>query len=240
MRSSKAPFPPLQMVLTVTVGILLFVGFTSGFPPRPRRISFAWNPVPGSGTSAIASKLSLRRLENHRALPLSFEPNLGQMREPVDFLSRGPLYTLFLTATEARFLLHSSSAPRGMRKGCASSSASVVCDGIHTTPSPAALRMRLVGANPDAAKQGLEELPGKVNYFLGNDPANWRNNIGSYAKVEYRAVYPGIDLVYHGAHRELEYDFIVAPKADPRAISLDFVDARALVLRPQGDLLIQA
>ncbi|MBI4464852.1 MAG: SBBP repeat-containing protein [Acidobacteria bacterium] len=87
----------------------------------------------------------------------------------------------------------------------------------------AVLRMRLVGANPAPEITGMEELPGKVNYFIGNDPEKWRTNVATYAKVLYEDVYPGIDVVYYGNQRQLEYDFVVAPGADPRAIRLAFL-----------------
>jgi len=74
------------------------------------------------------------------------------------------------------------------------------------------IRMRLVGANASAAVTGADELPGKSNYFIGNDPKKWRTNVPNYAKVEYQSVYPGVDLVYYGNQGgQLEYDFVVAP-----------------------------
>jgi len=88
--------------------------------------------------------------------------------------------------------------------------------------SSTVLRMRLVGANANAAVTGAGELPGKTNYFLGNDPKKWRTNVPTYAQVKYQGVYPGVDLVYYGNQGgQLEYDFVVAPGADPSAIVLD-------------------
>jgi hypothetical protein len=86
--------------------------------------------------------------------------------------------------------------------------------------APAVLHMELVGANAAAKVTGLEELPGKSNYFIGNDPKKWRTNVPNYAKVKYANVYPGVDLVYYGNQGQLEYDFVVAPGADPRQITL--------------------
>src|SRR2546430_5784455 len=80
--------------------------------------------------------------------------------------------------------------------------------------------MKLVGANQAANVTALDELPGKTNYFVGNDPKKWRTDVPTYGKVKYEAVYPGIDLVYYGNQRQLEYDFVVAPGADPKAITL--------------------
>ena len=70
--------------------------------------------------------------------------------------------------------------------------------------------MKFVGANPAPQVVGVDELPGKSNYFIGNDPAKWQTNVPSYAKVKYEGVYPGVDLVYYGNQRQLEYDFVVA------------------------------
>ena len=81
--------------------------------------------------------------------------------------------------------------------------------------------MKLVGANPNPKIVGMEELPGKSNYFIGNDPKKWRTNVPNYAKVKYANVYPGVDLVYYGNQGKLEYDFVVQPGADPRQIALD-------------------
>jgi len=86
--------------------------------------------------------------------------------------------------------------------------------------APAVLRMKLVGANSHAKVSGLEELPGKSNYFIGNDAKKWHTNVPNYAKVKYANVYPGVDLVYYGNQGQLEYDFVVQPGADPRSIEL--------------------
>ena len=110
------------------------------------------------------------------------------------------------------------------------------------------VRMKLVGANPQAKVSGLDELPGKSNYFIGNDPKKWRTNVPNYAKVKYANVYPGVDLVYYGNQRQLEYDFVVQPGADPRQIVLDvgagLVPAQGhlqgvpLRVDPTGDLVV--
>ena len=99
------------------------------------------------------------------------------------------------------------------------------------------LSVELVDINPDAQIEGLNSLAGKVNYFIGRDPANWRTNVPTYAKVRYRSIYLGIDLVYYGRdQRQLEYDFIVAPGADPASIRLRFQGAEHLTLDSAGDL----
>jgi Beta-propeller repeat/FG-GAP-like repeat len=118
--------------------------------------------------------------------------------------------------------------------------------------------MRFLGANADASLVGLDELPGKSNYFLGSDPGKWRANVPTYSRVKYASIYRGIDLLYYGNQRQLEYDLVVAPGANPNAIQWQ-VDrlapdapgdktreeqaswrGAALRIEPNGDLLVSA
>ena len=154
-----------------------------------------------------------RVVDSYGKLPLSFEANRGQTAPQVKFLARGPGYTLFLTPDAAVLSL-------GRQK------------------TNAVLRMKLQGANAPASVTGADALPGKSNYFIGSDPNQWRTNVPTYGAVKYAAVYPGIDLVYHGNQRLLEYDFLVAPGADPQAIGIRFQGARKLTVNRDGALVI--
>jgi hypothetical protein len=98
--------------------------------------------------------------------------------------------------------------------------------------------MRLVGAKASPIVEGLDELPGKSHYFIGNNPDKWRTQIPTFARVRYRSVYPGVDLIYYGNRRELEYDFVVASGADPSAIALDFHGARKVSIDDHGDAML--
>lgn len=148
-------------------------------------------------------------------LPLSFEANRGQTDSRVQFLSRGGGYNLFLTSGDALLQL------RGREKGK---------DG-------SLFNMKLLGANSHVVAKGADELPGKANYFIGRDAARWHTNVPMYAKVTYKSIYPGIDLVYYGYQGQLEYDFIVAPQRNPQSIHLKFGGARAEV-DSAGDLIL--
>ena len=108
-------------------------------------------------------------------------------------------------------------------------------------PEAAVVRMRFEGAqaNRQPVLEGLERLPGRSNYFIGNDPKQWHTDIPQYAKVRYQGLYPGIDLVAYGNPQRLEYDFVVAPGVDPDVIRLAFEGAEALRLGEDGDLRIQ-
>jgi hypothetical protein len=156
----------------------------------------------------------LNASQSYGRLPLSFEANQGQSEHPSSFLSRGTDYTLFLSGSDALLELRN-----------AQSRSSVV-------------RMNLVGSNPKSAGIGMDTLPGRVNYLVGNDSSKWRTDIPTYAKVRYEEVYPGVDVVYYGNHRQLEYDFIVAPGADPDRIKLDFEGPDDVTVDAAGDLLL--
>ena len=98
--------------------------------------------------------------------------------------------------------------------------------------------MKLIGANPKAAVEGLDKRPGISNYFKGNDPRKWLTNIPNYAKVRYHDIYPGIDLIYYGNPQQLEYDFVVSPTAKAQPIQLAFEGVDGLSVNKNGDLQI--
>lgn len=147
-------------------------------------------------------------------LPLQFEANQGQTDARVKFFSRGSGYTLFLTGDEAVFSLHQKkSVMARQRASIASSGGEVGHDAV--------VHMRLMNANPAAKVSGNDQGAGSSNYFLGNDSSRWRTNVPNFSQVRYEDVFPGIDLVYYGSHQQLEYDFVVAPGANPAGITLD-------------------
>jgi len=180
----------------------------------------------GSTLPAGAATNNARMSESYGKLPLQFEANRGQTHKDVHFLSRGAGYSLYLTAGEAVLVL---SQPKADAKRDAQALAKSV-----------AVRISLVGAARKPAVSGTEEFPGKANYFIGKDRSKWRTDVPTYAKVRYREVYPGIDLVYYGNQRQLEYDFVVAPGADPNKIVLGFKGADKLEIDAQGDLVLHA
>lgn len=152
-------------------------------------------------------------------LPLMFEPNIGQSSSAAKFVARGAGYSLFLGADGAVMNLQARSASKSNR--------------------PAeSLQMKLAGANQSARIVGVDLLPGKSNYFIGNDPSRWRSNVPQFARVRYESVYPGINLVFYGNQGQLEYDFQVAPGADPALAQLEFNGLKQMRLE-DGNLILQ-
>ena len=179
------------------------------------------------------------RSSNYRQLPLSFQANVGQTDSRVQFLSAANGAMLFLTSTEAVFRLEKPPARGGWRAEGGGQGGVADSLGEVGPPGSAVVRMQLIGATPGARGVGLDALPTRANYFLGDDPAAWRTNVASYGRVEFPGVYTGIDLVYYGNQGQLEYDFVVAPGADPRAISLHFGGANGVTLDAAGNLVVQ-
>lgn len=176
-----------------------------------------------ASSAAHATPAAARPDIVYRRLPLYFEANQGQAPAAVRYLSRGPGYGLFLTSTGA--VLSLSRVSPG------------VPDGARAT---AVVTMDLVNGNPHPRVAGRDQQAGTVNYFKGRGVGAWQRRIATYGRVRYASVYPGIDMVFHGRQDRLEYDFRVAPRANPGAIRLSFHGADRLWLDGTGRLHVAA
>src|SRR5271154_1385081 len=231
MRASTISLLGLYWRRTMLKSVVLGVVFLSG--------SFTVVAQAGPALEAASqpSTMAPAVAANYGRLPLSFEANQGQSDPRVRFTSRGNGYSLFLTDSEAVLALSRKEGGKGGEQ-----KATLPKPGPGKTPAKVLLktdvvRMQLAGANPGLRVAGEEPLPGTANYFIGNDPAKWHTSVPTYAKVKYAEVYPGVDLVYYGNQRQLEYDFVVAPGVDPKEVKLHFVGAK-LSLNADGDLMV--
>lgn len=200
-------------------------------------------PLRSDAGSALGS--TIRVAEAYGRLPLSFEANQGQTDRHVKFLAHGSGYTLFLTGHEAVLALQGKkNRTKKSRPEARNALVAARFVATHRQPSRAAwttnvLRMNLVAANPSPEVVGTEQLSGRSNYFVGKDSSQWRTGVPTYAKVRYQDVYPGVDLVYYGNQRQLEYDFVVAPGANPKAIKLSVAGAsKPLAVDSAGNLVV--
>jgi hypothetical protein len=175
-----------------------------------------------SGTRALLSSQAVptnpHMFPSFGSVPLSFEQNEGQSDSRVKFLARGAGYTVFLTSEEAVLALKRSAG-----QGSAGA---------------AALHLKLEEGNLHPGAVGDEPLPGRVSYLFGGDRKKWHANLPTFGAVRYSSVYPGVDMTFHGNRRELEYDFSVAPGADPRQIALRIAGADSLHLDNAGDAVL--
>ncbi len=203
-------------------------------------------PVQIPRTERLSTKASEKKIaENYGKLPLTFEANQGQTDSHVKFLSRTSAYTLFLTGDEAVLTMRDKKHPTpangttNLPNTFAEKNHIQKAPALSTNEHTAVLRMKLRHANPEATVAGADALPGTSNYFIGNDPAKWRTSVPTYAKVKYAQIYSGIDLVYYGNQRQLEYDFIVSPGSDPHRIAFDVTGAKRIHQDAHGDLVFQ-
>ncbi len=145
-------------------------------------------------------------------VPLTFEANYGQFDAPVRFLSRTPRYTMFLTPNETVLQMHGAQ---------------------HDV-----IRWHLSGANSNPDIRGERPLETRTNYFRGNDRRNWRTDVDNFAQVRYERVYPGVDLVFRGNQQQVEYDFTIAPTANPKQIRFAFDGIDSMTTEKDGSLLL--
>jgi hypothetical protein len=192
--------------------------------------------------SAVTPATRGRIQANYAALPLAFEANKGLTDPQVKYLARGNGYTLFLTPSGAVFAFRSKSALDNDR-----TSNGHALGVQKTTPprsrsaeknSTAVVRMKILGGNAQAKVAASGQLSGKINYYIGNDPQKWHTGVAQYERVSYENVYPGVNLAFHGLQRQLEFDFIVTPRANPALINLGFTGARTLATDVFGNLLL--
>ncbi|MFZ1071950.1 MAG: SBBP repeat-containing protein, partial [Verrucomicrobiia bacterium] len=148
------------------------------------------------------------------SMPLYFEANRGQADHSMPFLARGRDSEFLISPTEAQIVLRKEAA------------------------EPETVRMQFMGANPQAQIRGDSELSGKINYLVGNDPAQWHAGVPIFAKVRVEEIYPGIGLVYYGNQQQLEYDFNVAPGANPDAMQIHFDGVDKITINAQGELIL--
>jgi hypothetical protein len=227
-----------NLIFVLLCGLTLVVALvvTTGDPSRAQ----TREPVSASPDETTSS--AKQTLESYGRIELAFESNRGQTDPRFNFLARGAGYTMFLSAAEAAFVMRNSDC--GLQN---EEAARLTANTARTRPeknpqtsicSPQSklLRLQLVGANPSARGAALNPLAGIVNYFIGDTQARWQANIPTFSRVRYTDVYPGVDVVYYGNQRQLEYDFVVAPGRDPEAISLQFTGAEKPTVDATGKL----
>jgi hypothetical protein len=225
-RPSSTPNWPVFFVLTMCV--LLTVCVPS---------SAADQPAAPNSAAAQRARVAFGNL------PLTFEPNQGQADAQVKYMTHWHGYNLFLTSKEAVFTM-----PIGPQNSAALDLLRQKQDGLSGTAKSAAapaasanaesvIRMTMPGANPEPVIASEDQQPGVKNYFIGNDPKNWHTNIPAFARVRYHDVYPGVDVVYHGT-RQLEFDVVVNPGANPDRIELSFDGAKHISTDASGNLIL--
>ena len=200
---------------------------------RKNHLAGAASPTPPASTQ-ISSHPRAQIEELFGKLPLHFEPNQGQTDDRVRFLARSSGYQLFLTANEA---VMTFATDETKDRSSDDRQAQRLRPGKQLDKR-AVVRLKLVGASRKTSVVGLNQLPGKSNYLSGGNPRGWQRLVPQFERVKYNQIYPGIDVVYYGNGRQLEYDFVLAPGADSSTIKLAFEGVDSLSIDDSGDLLL--
>lgn len=242
---TKNPFQKIGASVLIT-----FAGIGVTYLLLPKGHTGAAPQMPPGGSRPLAAAAhadqKIARM-NLGQLPLSFEMNQGQFPAEVQFASRGAGVKAFFTKTEAVFVLRKPGASTSGANGpvAAKDRAAALHErqarAAERAASKAIVRMSLAGANLEPAVNGTDILPGKINYFRGSDSKKWVTDVPTFKKVSYAKVYPGVDLVYYGKGRQLEYDLVVSPGANPNQIAFNFEGAERLdVDATTGTLVVTA
>jgi hypothetical protein len=221
----------------LAVAAVAMVALTSGARigagiSRATNYVTAGQAIPASAGQQSPQELRKAAVDKIAGLPLYFELNRGQVNPSVRYVSRSGRYSLFLTDDAATFSLIGGVFHKSPLANALSGKHG---DDTHLTES--AVRVRLVGANPNPQVEGLEPLPGRVNYLIGNKK-NWHTDIPTFGRVRFNNVYPGVDVVYYGTPSALEYDLIAAPGADTSKIKFAIEGPAQTTQTASGDLLI--
>ena len=211
----------------------------AGKTPWPRSLAAQTNPA---NIPAITATTRARINARYAALPLAFESNQGQFDPRVKYLARGNGYTLFLTANDAVISLYSSAQhvepteAGSFNARTANKSRSSTAQKLSTS----VMRMHLVNGNSPTNIAASDRLPGRINYYIGNDPSKWQTDVGQYSRISYENVYAGVNMAFHGAQHQMEFDFIVAPGANSAPIELGFSGARKITTDDFGNLILSS
>jgi hypothetical protein len=222
-----SPAAPLFSTAGIYLGLILTASPTA-LPQRPQVSSAATG-------SSLLDQTEIR--SSYGNLALGFEANRGQADPSVEYLSHVQGYTLFLRHGDALLALrHPVSSPSNPDPIAASYGHSAAGTGAMET---SLLRIRLIGGNTRSKAEAGERQTTRSNYFIGNDPSQWRTGIPNYGRIRYAGIYPGVDLVYYGNQRRLEHDFVVAPSANPRRIVIALQGAQRMHIdSASGDLVL--
>lgn len=223
--------PAVWVMAIVVVAAVIAAGGNKFSNMRTREVAHAASAT--AQRASVSAEQQSRVRASLNALPLGFEANQGQTDPLVKYTARGNGYSVFLTADKTVFALtsaHSSGISARNRLHSEAKSAEAT--------KTAAIDMKLLGGNVNPHISAGAELPGMTNYYVGNDPKNWRTGVKQYSSVAYRDVYPGVNMVFHGEQRQLEFDFVVAPGADAKAIGMGFEGANKLATDASGNLVL--
>jgi hypothetical protein len=176
-------------------------------------------------------------MKTYGKLPLYFIENNGQIDKKVKYYEKGSGHSTFFTGNGVYLSLIKNIKKETEENNNAENS--IDRRAVNKNLQRELIELTFIDANKDpvVTAEGVQE--GKVNYFIGNDPDKWRSNISTYSIVKYKEIYEGIDIKFYGNNRQLEYDLIVSPGADPAKARLAYSGVEGLRVTEEGELEIE-
>src|SRR5215217_3201135 len=220
-RPTTRVFPETKWTLVVAVAMLAFATLIPASQPPNTEHSSVGSEDSQSGTAALGSQPAETQMSEKEAidaygkLPLSFIPNEGQTDKAVRYYAQGTGYGFSFTKEEAML-----SFAEGKGRGHA-------------------LALDFLGANPGATLTVRQRLSGKVNYLVGNDPAQWRQGLPTHAELLYGGLWPGIDMAVRGEDGKLKYEFHLKPGSSVEDVRLGYRGVEGLKVGAGGELQVQ-
>ncbi|MBU8933895.1 MAG: SBBP repeat-containing protein [candidate division Zixibacteria bacterium] len=200
-------------------------------------------------TSAVASDQSITVTRNLTSMPLAFTENQGQWDEQVSFRTNAGGATMWFTKDGAvyqftRTIRSEDNDPISVidkRYLSGRQTPSSAPNLMHQPDSVESIEIKsnFVGSNPNPQMVGVEMMEYKCNYFIGNDPDKWHTDVPNYQAIVYEDVYAGIDLKFYGNGKQMEYDFIVLPGADPSEIMVQYEGTKSINVNERGELVVE-
>lgn len=184
-----------------------------------------------------SSAINVRVEDIYSRLPLYFIQNKGEADKRVVFYEKGGGHSTFFTKDGVYLNLYGDQ--RSVISDQRLNAKHQTLNTKHQTPDTKLIKLSFISANknPEIIGEGLQE--GKVNYFIGNDPKRWKTDMPTYEAIVYKEVYPGIDIKFYGNNRQMEYDIIVKPGADPSPILFSYEGIKGIRVTEEGDLEIE-
>ncbi|PYS69865.1 MAG: hypothetical protein DMF69_15505, partial [Acidobacteria bacterium] len=238
MQSFRSPASYRLLGLSIAVFLIASALLV---PSWSIRRSFA-HPENGLNQDTRLAQENARR--SYGQLSPSFEENRGQFGDEVKFAARAGRYMILLTESGAVLVPNKRRVKRDAPQAPDDTQYNrprepQTSDDVENERNTA-VAMKLVGASTTSEIKGTKQLPGIVNYFIGDQPQNWKTDIPTFSGVQYKNVYPGVDMVYYSNGRDIEYDLVVAPGVSPRVIEISYEGARSVKVDSEsGDVLLE-
>ena len=250
-RRAAAGLARFRFAPAAPLGALRIPGHPPSVSPRPRIVFALMAAVIALTSAFVVPSLSSRSPNSSGASTsspgpptatrssapraLRFAPNVGQTDPAVRFVAQGAGYSIFLTRSEIVLSLQRAWASDGATSGQIPGGPGVTAGSERPSgPQGAVLRMQLVGANTASVLSGEQSQPSRMTYIVGSDPSAWHSGVATFAQVRYGEIYPGIDLVVRATEAQPEFDFVLAPGADPTEIQMHIAGAQRLGIASTG------